>query len=93
MFLRLSLCLLWRNVYLDLPSIFWLGCFDFFFFNIDLHERLDILVINPLSIASFENYFLPFYGLSFCFVYGFLCCGKPLSLIKTSGFCFYFFLL
>ena len=31
-----SVCLLWRNVYLGVLSIFGLGCF--FFFNIELHE-------------------------------------------------------
>ena len=32
-----SVCLLWRNIYLSLLPIFWLGCFGFFFF-IELYE-------------------------------------------------------
>ena len=36
---------------------------------------LYILEIKPLSVASFET-FLPFCKLSFCFLFGFLCCAK-----------------
>ena len=45
--------------------------------------------INPLLVASFEN-ILPFCGLSFCFVYGFLLCAEVLSLIRSHLFIFVF---
>ena len=48
-----SICLLWRNVYLDLLPIFW-----FFFFLVYMLSCIScwhILEINPLSIASFAN--------------------------------------
>ena len=46
---------LWKNVYLDLPSTFWLGCL--FFFILSFMSCLCVLEINPLSIASFVNIF------------------------------------
>ena len=49
-----SVCLPWRNVYLDFPSIFWLGVL--FVFYIELCE-LYILEMNPLSATSFTNIF------------------------------------
>ena len=36
---------------------------------------LYILEIKPLTVASFET-ILPFCKLSFCFLFGFLCCAK-----------------
>ena len=43
---------LWRNVYLGLcPFLDWVVCF----FDIELHELLLILEINPLSVDSFET--------------------------------------
>ena len=51
--------LLWRNVYLDLPPIFWLGILICLFvcFNVELHELLHILKINPLLVTSFADIF------------------------------------
>ena len=43
-----SVYFLWRNVCLGLLHIFWLGCY----FNIELHELLVFLEINPLSVDS-----------------------------------------
>ena len=45
-----SICLLCRNIYLNLLPIFRLSCF----FDIEVH-KLFILEINPLSVASFAN--------------------------------------
>ena len=45
-----SICLLCRNIYLNLLPIFRLNCF----FDIEVH-KLFILEINPLSVASFAN--------------------------------------
>ena len=51
-----SVCLLWRNVYLGLLLIFWLGFF-FFFLILSCMSCLCILEINPLSIDLFANIF------------------------------------
>ena len=67
-------CLLWRNVYIS--SHFWLSYLGFFFFLIlSYMSCLYILEINPLSFASFANIF-SIWGLSFCSVFGFVCCAK-----------------
>ena len=49
-----------------------------------------ILKINPLSVVSYVNFFLPFCRLSFHFIYGFLCYAKLLSLIRSHFFIFVF---
>ena len=59
-------CLLWRNVYLDLPPIFWLGIPVFFFFYAELHELLHILKINPLLVTSFADIFFLSVGSFHC---------------------------
>ena len=71
----LIICMsLWRNVYLSLLTIFWLGCFCC---CCSCMGCLFTLEINPLPQRCIIcKYFLPFYRLSFCFVYGFLCCAK-----------------
>ena len=53
---------------------FWIGLFVFWILS--CMSCLYVLQINPLSVASFANFFLPFWGLSFHLVYGFLCCAK-----------------
>ena len=53
----LPVCFLWRNVNLDLPPIFWLGICLFFFLNVELHELLHILKINPMLVTSFADIF------------------------------------
>ena len=59
-----SVCLLWRNVYLDPLTIFWLG-----FFNIKLScmKCVYILGMNPLSVASFAKIFFHPVGCLFIF--------------------------
>jgi len=47
----------------------------FVFLILSCMRSLYILKINPLLVASFAN-FLPLSGLSFHFIYGFLCCAK-----------------
>ena len=69
-----SVCLLQRNVYLDLLPIFSLF---FFFFILRCMSYLYILEINPLSVALFANVFSHFVGCLFFFFYGFLCLAKP----------------
>ena len=49
-----SVFLLWRNVYLDLPPTFWLGCFSFI---LSCMSYLYIFDINFLSVTSFANTF------------------------------------
>ena len=61
-----SICLLWRNVYLDLLSSLWLGFV--FFFILSCMSCLYVLEINPLSLIHFScKYFLPFYERKFSF--------------------------
>ena len=49
----------------------------FVFLILSCMSCLYILEINPLSVSCFAcKYFLPFWGLSFGLVYGFLCCAK-----------------
>ena len=60
-----SLCL-WWNLCSDLLNI-WLGYL--FSFVMSCMSCLCILEINPL----FAMFFFPFWGVSFCLVYGFLC--------------------
>ena len=53
---------------------------------------LYILEINPLSVDYFANIFSHSEG-SFHLVYGFLCCAKDLSFIRSHLFIFVFILL
>ena len=50
---------------------------------------LYIMKLNHFLVVSFEN-ILPFCGLSFCFIYGFLFCAEVLSLIRAYLFIFVF---
>ena len=88
----LSVCLLWRSVYLCLCLFF----FEFFF-KLSYMSCLCILEMNPLSAASFENTFSHSKGclaygflMSFRLAYGFLWCAKVLSLIRSYLFIFVF---
>ena len=47
-------CLLWRNVYLDIFSLFWLGCF---FLLLSGMRCLHTLEIKLFLVASFANIF------------------------------------
>ena len=84
-------CLLWENVSLGLQCIFQS---DFF-----LYWLVWIVYIyigyQPLISHIIWEYCFPFSRLSFCFVSGFLCCAKALSLIKFPFvyFCFNFLCL
>ena len=62
----------------------------FVFWILSCMSCLYILEINPLLVASFANIFSHSLGCLFCFLYGFLCCAKPLSLIKSPLFIFVF---
>ena len=74
-------CLLWRNIYLDLlPPLFffWALCTVFIFWW---------LILVGCIICQ---YFLPFCRLYFCSIYGFLCCAKAFSLIRPHLIIFIF---
>ena len=64
-------CLLWRNVYLDLLSIF-LSFLFFFFLVIELYELFVYFGNSALIICIICKYFLPENRLSLHFVYDFL---------------------
>ena len=77
-----SLCLLWRNVYLDLCN-FSLG---YYFFILSYMSCLYILEINPLLVASFANVFSHFEGCLFVLFMASFAIQKPLSLIRSHFF-------
>ena len=56
-------------------SILLLASLTFWYFNIFM-SWLYILGINPLLVISLAKYILPFHGLSFHFLNGFLCYAK-----------------
>ena len=68
-------CLLWRNVYIS--SHFWLSYLGFFFFfwywatwAVCIFWKL-----IPCHLLRLQIFF-PIWGLSFCSVFGFVCCAK-----------------
>ena len=65
----------------------------FMFFDTELQELFVYYGCRSIVGHFICKYFLPFCGLSFCFVYGFLCCAKVLSLIRSHLFMFLFLLL
>ena len=83
-----SVCLFWRNVYLDLPPIFWLS--HFFFLILSCMSRLCILEINPLSVASVANIFSHSVGCLFVLFMVSSAVQKLWSLIRSHLFIFVF---
>ena len=75
----LTVHLLWRNVFLGLLPIFWLGFWGVF----GCMNYLYILEIKPLLVALICKYFLSFCRLSFSCVCGLFCCAKPPSLVRS----------
>ena len=69
-----SICILWRNVYLDLLPIFLLGCW---FFGCWVVWVVCVFWRSSLCQLHICNYFLQFYNSSFRFFFnGFLCCAQ-----------------
>ena len=91
---RPSVCLLWRNVYLDLPPIFWLGCsFCFLFLILSCMSCLHILKIKLLSVASFANICSHSVGCLFILIMVSFAVWRLLSLIRSHLFIFVFILI
>jgi len=67
----LAICLLWRNVCLDLPSTFLMGLLVFL--TLSCMSCFYILEINPLLVASFANIFSHSEGCLFCLWFLLLC--------------------
>ena len=74
-----SVCFLWRNVYLGLPPVFWLGCF----FMLSCVSYLYILEINHLSVALFTNIFSHSGGCLFVLFMVSFALQKLISLIRS----------
>ena len=84
----LSVCLLWRNAYLDLLPVFSFGCI----FDIELYELFAYFEINPLQITSFAHIFSHSVGCLFILFMAYFVL-KLLSLIKKCQFIFVFILI
>ena len=82
----LSVCLLWKNVYLGLLSNFWLG----FFLILSSMSRLYILRIKPLSVTSFPNIFSHSGGCLFILFMVSFAVQKLICLIRPHLFIFAF---
>ena len=89
-----SVCLLWRNVYLDLLPFLWLGyvfcCCLFLFFDVELHELFVYFEINPLLFTSFVNIFSHSLGCLFILFMVSFAVQKFISLLRSHLFSFYF---
>ena len=72
------------------PFFHWVVCF---FFDIELHELLCILEINPLLVASFENIFSHSEGCLFVLFMVSFAVSKILSLTCFHLFLFIFITL
>ena len=83
-----SICLLWRNVYLGLLPIFWIGLFVFVILSCMI--CLYILEINPLSIDSFANIFSHSEGCLFVLFMVSFVVQKLWSFIRSHLFIFVF---
>ena len=76
-----SVCLLWRNIYLDVPSIFWLGCLFFWYWASWTACIFWSLILCQLLHC---NCFLPFWRLSFHLVYSFLWWAKAFKFFSDK---------
>ena len=84
-----SICLFWRNVYLGLLPIFWLGCF---FKILSCMSCLYILEINPVSVPSFANIFSHSEGCLFVLFMVSFSVQKILSLTRSHLLIFFTFI-
>ena len=75
-----------------LPSFYWVVCLFVCFWYWAAWTFCIFWRLIPVS-CFIGKYFLPFWGLCFHFVYGFLCCVKLLSLIISHLFVFVFITL
>ena len=82
-----SVCLLWRNVYLGLLPIFWLGCLGGFLL-LSCMKCLYILEIKPLLVTSFANIFSQSIGCLFILLMASFAVQKLISLIRSHLFTF-----
>ena len=77
-----SVCLFWRNAYLDLLVIFLIRLFSYWVvWAVCIFWKI-------IPSQSHCKYFLQFCQLSFHFAYGFLWCAKLLSIFKSRLFIF-----
>ena len=79
-----SVCLLWRNVYLDLLPFFFMMLL-FYILILSCISSLYILEINPLSIASVANTFSHYVGCLFILFMISFAMLKLLCLIQFSS--------
>ena len=84
---RPSVCLLWRNAYLDLLPIFWWWYLGFWYWIV--WAALHILEVNPLSVTSFGNIFSHSVHCLFVLFMVSITVQKLLSLIRFHLFFFH----
>ena len=84
---RPSVCLLWRNAYLDLLPIFWWWYLGFWYWIV--WAALHILEVNPLSVTSFGNIFSHSVHCLFVLFMVSITVQKLLSLIRFHLFFFF----
>ena len=87
----LAICMsFWRDVYLGLLPIYWLGCLFFLYWAAWAVCTYWRLILCPLLCLQIFPPIL--FGLSFWLVYGFLCCAKAFKFhsVPLVYFCFYF---
>ena len=82
-----SVCLLWRNVCLGLPPVFWFGYF-FFLLLLSCMNYLCILEIKPLSFMLFANVFSHSLGCHFILFMVSFPVQEFVSLIKSHFYIF-----
>ena len=81
-----SVCLLWRNVYLDLPFFDWVV-----FLILSNMSYWYILDINSLSVESFANIFSYSVACLFVLWFPFLVQELLFDQVPSVYFCFYFY--
>ena len=82
-----SICLRWRNVYLNLPIF----CLGFFLLLFSCMSYLNILEIKPLLVALFANVFSQSRGCLFALFIVSFAVQKILGLIRSNLFIFVFY--
>ena len=83
-----SICLLWRIGYLGLLPSIWFSHLELWYWT-----PWAVWIFLKLIPVSHTAWNIFFHSVNFHFVYGFLCCSKLLSLIRSHLLIFVFFII